>query len=377
MKKHKVLFVIESLGGGGAEKVLMTLLRHLDYDKFEVGLLSIVDTGVHKDSIPPQVKYYSALSPSGQRGLWYRLKYKLVHNLLPMSVVHRWIVPKGYDTEVAFVEGFATKLVAAVPSSTRRIAWVHIDLLLFPWTIKAGVFSDIKSEQKAYARFDRVIAVSDDVSENFYNRYGIRPITVYNPIDSDDILKKSQDVTYTPKSDGAVRFVTVGRLTKQKGYGRLIEVVDRLIHEGIECDLTIVGIGELEPFLEDEIMKRGLCDYVHLTGYLRNPYPLMKSSDAFVCSSVQEGFSLVVAESMILGLPIVSTKCSGPRELLDNGKFGLLVDNSANGLYEGMKALAVDAELRERMANKSRERAALFSLEDVVGKVEQILLCKE
>ena len=254
---------------------------------------------------------------------------------------------------------------------------MHIDLLLFPWTIKAGVFSDIKSEQKAYARFDRVIAVSDDVSENFYNRYGIRPITVYNPIDSDDILKKSQDVTYTPKSDGAVRFVTVGRLTKQKGYGRLIEVVDRLIHEGIECDLTIVGIGELEPFLEDEIMKRGLCDYVHLTGYLRNPYPLMKSSDAFVCSSVQEGFSLVVAESMILGLPIVSTKCSGPRELLDNGKFGLLVDNSANGLYEGMKALAVDAELRERMANKSRERAALFSLEDVVGKVEQILLCKE
>ncbi len=377
MKKHKVLFVIESLGGGGAEKVLTTLLRHLDYDKFEVGLLSIVDTGVHKDSIPPQVKYYSALSPSGQRGLWYRLKYKLVHNLLPMSVVHRWIVPKGYDTEVAFVEGFATKLVAAAPSSTRRIAWVHIDLLLFPWTIKAGVFSDIKSEQKAYARFDRVIAVSDDVSENFYNRYGIRPITVYNPIDSDDILKKSQDVTYTPKSDGAVRFVTVGRLTKQKGYGRLIEVVDRLIHEGIECDLTIVGIGELEPFLEDEIMKRGLCDYVHLTGYLRNPYPLMKSSDAFVCSSVQEGFSLVVAESMILGLPIVSTKCSGPRELLDNGKFGLLVDNSANGLYEGMKALAVDAELRERMANKSRERAALFSLEDVVGKVEQILLCKE
>ncbi len=377
MKKHKVLFVIESLGGGGAEKVLMTLLRHLDYDKFEVGLLSIVDTGVHKDSIQPQVKYYSALSPSGQRGLWYRLKYKLVHNLLPMSVVHRWIVPKGYDTEVAFVEGFATKLVAAAPSSTRRIAWVHIDLLLFPWTIKAGVFSDIKSEQKAYARFDRVIAVSDDVSENFYNRYGIRPITVYNPIDSDDILKKSQDVTYTPKSDGAVRFVTVGRLTKQKGYGRLIEVVDRLIHEGIECDLTIVGIGELEPFLEDEIMKRGLCDYVHLTGYLRNPYPLMKSSDAFVCSSVQEGFSLVVAESMILGLPIVSTKCSGPRELLDNGKFGLLVDNSANGLYEGMKALAVDAELRERMANKSRERAALFSLEDVVGKVEQILLCKE
>ena len=113
--RRKILFLIESLAGGGAEKVLTTLVNHIDQKKYDVTICSVVNTGNFRNNIPDNVSYsYIIPNPNSCTSLWsricYTLKYKLVYKWLPLSIVYRLWVPKGYDTEVAWVEGFATKL---------------------------------------------------------------------------------------------------------------------------------------------------------------------------------------------------------------------------------------------------------------------------
>ena len=81
-------------------------------------------------------------------------------------------------------------------------------------------------------------------------------------------------------------------------------------------------------------------------GFKKNPYKYLKKADCFVCSSRSEGFSLVIAEAMMLGIPVISTYCSGPNELLEEGKYGLLVDNNEEDLYRGIKSIIEDEKLR-------------------------------
>lgn len=115
--RKKVLFVIESLSGGGAEKVLTVLLKHIDKTRFDITLCTVVETGVYMDEVKKYVSCTSILgSPDRKTFLgkaWYRFKYRCVYNWLPMKWVYRLFVPKGNEVEIAFVEGFATKLMAA------------------------------------------------------------------------------------------------------------------------------------------------------------------------------------------------------------------------------------------------------------------------
>lgn len=109
-------------------------------------------------------------------------------------------------------------------------------------------------------------------------------------------------------------------------------------------------------------------------GYQTNPFPLLKHADCFVCSSRAEGFSLVVLEAMILGLPIVATNCAGPNELVGNSEYGLLVDNSVEGIYGGMKYMVDNIEKLEVYQRKSVERVQNFDLQKIIYKIEDILL---
>lgn len=355
--------------------MLTTLLRHLDYDKFEVGLLSIVDTGVHKASLPPQVKYYSALSPSGQRALWYRLKYKLVHNLLPMSVVHRWIVPKGYDTEIAFVEGFATKLVAAAPSTTRRIAWVHIDLKSNHWI--ADVYKSPELERRSYGRFDEICCVSGIVKKSVDELYGAESKTrvVYNPVDTDEILAKAReevDDMDCSKPAGRVRLCSVGRFESQKAFDRLVRIVERLIAEGRDVELWLLGDGTQRAQLKRYVEQRGLADRILMPGFKPNPYKYMAQCDLFVCSSVAEGYSTAVSEALILGLGVVTTDCSGMREMLGDNEFGIVTENSEEALARALSDV-LNGGLAAELKAKAMRRKGLFDINKSMAVIEDIL----
>ena len=130
----------------------------------------------------------------------------------------------------------------------------------------------------------------------------------------------------------------------------------------------------MKNLLESYIIQQGLQDKVELLGFQSNPYPYIANSDLFVCSSRSEGYSLVIAESLVLGIPVLSTYCSGPNELLEDGKYGMLVTNSEDGayLYEGLKLLMTDEEQLMRTKRCAAERGSHFSLVKIMSEIENL-----
>lgn len=174
------------------------------------------------------------------------------------------------------------------------------------------------------------------------------------------------------KPSGKLIIGSIGRLVEQKGYDRLLQVVNRLRNDGLQIEVWIFGEGEERSKLEQYISSHQLADIVRLMGFHSNPYPYIAKCDLFVCSSRAEGFNLAIAEAMVLGLPVISTDCAGPNELLGFGEFGMLVPNNEEDLYIGTKALLTDEGRRTYYRGKSLERRAMFNIHKAVQAVEQL-----
>lgn len=377
MALQKILFVIESFAGGGAEKVLSTIAKNFDHTKYDITVFSLVNTGVYKREIEAHVKYqYIVPGTKGKTLLfriWISFLYHLVFKWLPLSLVYHIFIPKGFDVEVAFIEGFVTKLMAAgSKSSTRKIAWVHCDLKEYPWPLQTGIYNNLEEERTAYNCYDKIAVVSETSRNHFVSIYGLneRTLFVHNPIDKEDIQQKSKAEIYFPKNK--FRFISVGRLVDAKGFDRLIEACVILKRDGFDFELIILGEGTKKQELEKQIELNHLDDTVKLLGFQNNPYPFLTNSDCFVCSSRTEGYSLVIAEAMCCGLPIISTDCAGPSEILKNGEFGILVENNTEGIVSGMRTILNSSGL-ETYKNISLQRSENFSLKKSLKIIYDIL----
>ena len=378
--RKKILIVIESLSGGGAEKVLTTLIKHIDKALFDVTVCTIVDTGKYVDEVKSDVCYKPVIQNPDHMSVWgklgYVLKYKLVYRWLPMYLVYRLFIPKGCDVEVAFCEGFVTKMLAKSSNEkAKQIAWIHTNLKYNPWPQKQSIYKSVEEETASYNEFNNIITVSKTVENSFKEVYGQKGkvFTIYNPIDVADIRIRGQE-SIADFDKGVLNLVTVGRLVPQKGYDILLRVVKQLKENGFKFKLRILGEGELYKQLFAYIKENSLHDYVELIGFKKNPYPYIARSDLFVCSSRSEGYSLVIAEALVLGIPVISTYCSGPNELLEDGKYGMLVKNSEDGscLYEGLRLLITDNEQLTGYRKRAAERGNHFSLAKIMSEIENL-----
>lgn len=376
MRKQNLLFLIESLSGGGAEKVLSVLLKHIDKTKFDITLCTIVDTGIYAAEVRKYVKYTSILGNPQKKSLsskiLYKILYLLIYNILPTKLTYTLFVPKGNDIEVAFIEGFCTKLLShSTNKKAKKIAWVHIDLEKFPW-IK-NIYKNFEQEKKSYLKYDQIIGVSNTVVSSVKKRYHLNNvITLYNPIENFDIIQKANTSIALPPKNHSIRMVTVGRFVSQKAYDRLLRVINRLYENGYSIELWILGDGEQRPILEEYIHTHSLNEIVTLWGFQKNPYPYLKHSDIFVCSSVSEGYSTAVTEALILELPVITTACSGMDELLLNGKCGLITENSENGLYEGIKHVLDNTSLLTSYKQNILKHQERFLLSNQMAQIETL-----
>lgn len=370
--KKKILFLIESFAGGGVEKVFIDLINNMDISKYDVTVMSIWDYGVRKKDLRKDVRYKSIFP--NIKGI-----SRVFHNFVEKSdgkLLYKLGIRERYDIEIAFIEGRATKIIGASTNpNSKKIAWVHIDLSQGHWTSK--VFREsTELEKNYYKKFNYIVFVSNSAKEGFIKLFGddFDNLKVkYNPIIADDVIRKSQEIVDDiEKPKDKKLLVTSGRLVSQKGYESLLEVCNRLNNDKLDYELWILGEGWARPKLEELIDKYKLNN-VKLLGFKENPYKYIEKGDLFVCSSKNEGFSLVIAEAMILGLPVISTNCAGPNELLNFGEYGLMVENSDEELYKELKSLIEDNEKLKYYSKKSRERQIFFDYTKCISKIEKLL----
>lgn len=368
MKKRKLLFVINTLRDGGAERILVDLLRNLPPDVYEIELRLISRKGPFIKDVPEHIKVSWISTPET---LWAKLVSHLLPRL-PSSFLHWLFIHGDYDVEIAFLEGYATKIVAGAPDRTHKVSWLHTNLILNDWI--APCFRSHEECLECYRRFEHIVCVSRDAFIAFTEKYTMLPSLCvrYNPIDVERIrLLASKEVEIAAKT--RFRLVSIGRLVREKSFDRLLRVATRLASDGIDFELFILGEGPQRGMLED-ILSGGDCLHgrVFLTGFKANPYPLLKSADLFVCSSVTEGYSTAVAEALVLGVPVVTTNCTGMRELLDNGKYGLVTENSEDGLEDGLRIMLESPARLAEYRNAINQDPNRFSMEQSIKRIREL-----
>ncbi|MGM9594484.1 MAG: glycosyltransferase [Candidatus Onthomonas sp.] len=367
----RVLFLIPNLAHGGAERVLVNLVNNMDPSRFEVTVQTLFDVGVNRQYLKPHVRYL----PGQKRQ--FRGNSHLIKLFSP-EALYRYYVKGEYDIVVSYLEGPTARIAAGcTDSSVKKAGWLHIELNS-PRLASRGFCSPAEAK-KYYNRFDRLVAVSDSVRTCFLKNLPVSvPIDVlYNTNETEQILRLSE---YPPRDDRfpetepVPRLCSVAKLMKTKGFDRLLNVHVRLLQEGFPHKIYILGIGEEEKKLKSKIREYGAEHSFILLGFQENPYQYVSRCDLYVCSSRREGFSTAVTEALILGTPVVSTDCSGARELLGHhDEYGLVVENSEAGIYQGMKRMLSEPGLLAHYRAQAKERGKSFSREKTVKAVEDML----
>ena len=256
----------------------------------------------------------------------------------------------------------------------KKICWVHMGVIERGSQLKE--FKSTETAKPIYEKFDLIAPVSQACAEKFKRKFGNDyPYTVVrNPLPVSEILCKSNEPLELPKQSG-ISIVCIGRLVEQKGFDRLLEVCKRLLNEGIDnYKVYIVGDGPQRGNLDRIIARDNLTSYVELAGYQTNPYTYLKQADVFLLSSRDESFSLVIGESLIVGTPVIATDCSGVSEWLESGKYGMIVDNSVDGIYQGVAAILRNPELINQYRTRIPEAQAKISFEQALTDFEKILV---
>lgn len=363
---HKLLIVIPSLGGGGAERATVDLVRGLDRQRFDVSIALFSTTGRFREQLPLDVQVHNL---QGRSQYDLRLVWRLAHLLrhdqpaLILSVLryanlvtllaHRWV---GGQTRVIINEQNLPSAEFAVFGGAMAKGWALRHL---------------------YPRADLVTAISQGIARELTSVYGLDKDQVQvipNPVD----LARVQGLAAVPSphpwfQSGLPVVLGVGRLHLQKGFDHLIRAF-AAVRSCLPCKLIIIGEGPKRPDLEQLVSQLGLSEDVALPGFQDNPYGYMRHATAFVLSSLYEGFGNVLVDALALGTPVISTRCPvGPDEIISDGITGLLVppaDDAA--LAHAILRVLQDDKLRHNLSLSGPPRAANYRLEHIVSLYETV-----
>ncbi len=363
--KKKILFFSESLDGGGAETALNNIVKYLDKDAFDITVVSETDGERFTEEIKKNSRHRSFTHKSNS-ALINALNKIIVKGalLLPPSVVKRLYLRGKYDIEVAACEGFSTKIIAGSQNKdSTKIAYVHTDFVNNPWSV--SVYKNEEEEKSCYQKFDKIVCVSETIRESFIKKYGLSEKTcIIHNITDDKRIKKLQKepADFSPKFRPL--FVLVGNYLPVKGYDRLMKACAKLKDDGYKFSVLIMGKAYQKEPTQKLCGELNLDDMFTLMDFRTNPYKYMNLADAYICSSLAEGYSTAVTEAMISGLPVITTECSGMREIFGNLECGIICENNEDGLYSAIKKVLDEPSLLQKYRQNAAKRAEFFSLEN-------------
>ena len=371
MKRKKILFYCDSMNNGGTEKATLDLVNNLSSDKYDITVIQLEPDGRYQKELGKHIHNKQILPVGPEDNFKYYWRLRRLYESIPLKLLHKLVIGDKYDIEIGCGYSFPTKIIQK-SKTARRISWIHMDVELD----KNYVPSLTREEGQAYFKdVDEFVCVSKDCAKKFNNKFGFNEKTkvCYNIVPVKEIENKAKEKPEVYLNKDKFNIVSIGRLTNQKGFYILIDAVEPIIKENKNCELYIIGMGEDYEALSNRIEKLGLKDNVHLLGYVKNPYSILIQADVYVCSSRHESFSLTVAESLILGIPVISTRCTGPIELLENGKYGMLIGHESSDIQNAIEELIMDKEKLENYRKMVSLRKSFFEVEKNIKEWETVL----
>ncbi len=353
MKKIKLLMVIPSLEGGGAERVMLNIINHLDRDRFEVHLYVEKFEGKYVSDLQSDVQVICA---EHRRGLARILFLRNQIRRLKPSIVFIMMLP---------IAAIATRLagVRAIPviRETESKPMAEVQQSWIPRMLN----------RLGMRMAHRLVAPAEGAKQYLQERYGMaakKIAVIHNPVNITSIqAEAAEPVTL---EENVVHLIAVGRLKYQKGFDLLLDALGEVSR--FTWRLRILGDGPLEAELKQRAKDRGIGSQVEFLGFQQHPYPLLGNSDLFILSSRWEGLPNVVLEAMAAGVAVLATRCpTGPEEIITPGENGALCSISVEGLREQIETLGCSRALRDTLVEGGHRRIRDFDLPHIVNRYQR------
>lgn len=373
---QKVLIVNDLIKGGGVEKLLQDFVNRW-HDKCDLTVMSTYKEHDFYEYYPRDVKYtFKTVYPRYSRKFSFafakcmlkkaycrlRLRYMRNHN--------------DFEVIISLKDGEVTKLIADF-KAPRKYTWYHTDYNSYYYS--QYLYGSAENEFNTLKKYTNVVCVSEIIKESLIKVLGDTGnyVVKYNPLNNEKIdYGGHEPVLDYNKTEGKTLFVVVGRINYQKGYDLLLEAAHMLEQDGYDFEVLVIGGREDWSDEYDRIMRsmnRLNIKTVRFIGLRSNPYKYMKMADWMLSTSIFEGYSLVSQEAALLETPMLLTDCSGVRELLGDSEYGIVMEPSVRGIYEGMKRVMDDPELRKYYKQKIVERKAIIDQDARFKAIEDLV----
>lgn len=340
--KKQLLFVIDSLICGGAEKSLVTLLNTMDYSRFDIDLMMFRRGGAFEHLVPDTVHiiaaphYYEQLQQNEKcrwKDIYYRVKTSFLLRMNQLvkekyhseQIVYRSLksyldnTNKQYDCAIAYSQGMPTYYVANHVKAKKKLAWINCNYVATKY--------NKQYDSLCYQKMEYIVVVSDFIRETLKSFSFYKKVKVVNDIVYPQMIERLSNLDNEYLGDmeyKGLRLLTVARLEKIKGYDLLVKAADILNEKGIDFKWFIIGEGSERERINTLCKEYHIEDRIVLLGQRTNPYVYMKKCDLYVQTSRNEGLGLTVIEAKILEKPIVCTNFSTASSLIAGNVDGLL-----------------------------------------------------
>ena len=377
-KKIKILFRHRSMEMGGVEKVMLSILNNLDKEKFDMTVLLSLNQGELRNEFPHHVrKIYLvdgkedlSTNPVLQKIQLLQRKCKLEKFRKNPEKIDREILKNEFDVEIAMTYNDFEPVLNSSNKNSKKIGWFHSEIDL------PKLQPLVPQILEQFPQFDHMVYCSEKIMQIMHRSYPNLKYppesVIVNAVPVDEIRKKSEEKI--PDFKNRPVFVSVGRLHTRKGHHKLMDAHHKLLKEGFEHSVVIIGDGEELPNLLLQQKNLGVEETFIFACNKMNPYPYIKNADFFIMPSESEAWPLVISEALILQKPIIATRVGDVELMIEDDKTGHLIRYETSEIYEAMKKFLTDKTFVQNLKDNLINIEEQFDNRKIFNEVEEILL---
>jgi glycosyltransferase involved in cell wall biosynthesis len=358
MEKTKILYIITSLGLGGAEKLLLYYLKNLDRSKYSITVCCLRGK---PDDLHSEISKYAAVNNLNIKNKFNPIAVLYIHKLIreiQPNIIHTHLFQPRIYTSIAHL--FYKRAVLITQKHSIVNPRKHNVFILF--------------EMISISMNKKVIAISESVKKSLIK---------YEFIPEKKIFVLPNCIDYQKYNNAMIResipnnkelvIGTVGRLEREKGLNYLLLAMKIILSRFPSIKLDIIGDGSAQAELKNLSIKLHISNSVNFFGKFVDVIPFYNKMDIFVLPSILEGFGIVLLEAMAAGIPIVATNVDGIREVVENMQTGLLVPSkNPEALADAITKLIESPQLRKKLVKEGLKKAKEFDVKEHVMKLDQL-----